>query len=99
LATARTLVDLTSREYKNGGVPFLKVHQAMMVLHRAELDACESDRERIAVHERMVAATKEIEKTVEELLRASEAPQSDSLQAKLNRLDAQIALERARSVN
>jgi len=97
LATARTLVDLTSREYKNGGVAFLKVHQAMMVLHRAELDVCESDRERIAVHERMVATAKELEKTVEELARASEAAQSDLLQAKLSRLEAQIALERART--
>ena len=64
---------------------------------KAELDLCATDKERIAVHEKMVAVLKAIEQQARELARERAAAAGTLLEARLNRLEAEIALERARA--
>jgi outer membrane protein TolC len=66
-------------------------------LLNAQLEQCESDKERIKVLEEMVALAKESEKNAVQRYQTGAAPQSDALMATAARLDAEIALERAKS--
>jgi outer membrane protein TolC len=97
LATLRKLVDQTSRDYQAGRVSFDQVHQAMEAMLRAELELCESDKERIAVLKKIVAQAKEHEQNAIQRYKAGNAPASDALMATADRLEAEIALERAKT--
>jgi outer membrane protein TolC len=67
-----------------------------MAVLNAELEMCESDKERMAVLEKTVELTKENEKSAEQRYKSVEAGMSDVLLAKTDRLEAEIGLERAR---
>jgi hypothetical protein len=64
---------------------------------KAELELCATDKERIAVHEKMVDVLKAIEQLAEKLVKQSAADAATLQEARLNRLEAEIALERARA--
>jgi hypothetical protein len=97
LTTLRKLVDQTTRDYQAGRVSFDRVHQAMAAMLRAELELCDSDKERIAVLEKIVDQAKAHEKNAVQRYKAGNAPASDVLMATADRLEAEIALERAKS--
>jgi outer membrane protein TolC len=78
-------------------VSFDRVQQATRALLNAELAQCESDKERIKVLEKIVALTKESEKNAVQRYKTGNAPQSDVLTATAGRLEAEIALKRAKS--
>jgi outer membrane protein TolC len=71
--------------------------EARRRLFKAELELCESDKERVAVHEKIVQLEKESEKVVEKRVEAGRVPTYELLAARVNRLEAEIALERAKA--
>ena len=97
LAVLRELSDLTTKDYETGRGSFDRVHQAARAVLDAELELCESGKERLAILEKIVAQAKESEKTAEQRYKTGNAPRSDVLTATAARLEAEIALERAKS--
>jgi biotin carboxyl carrier protein len=97
LATLRALTEATTKDYQAGRVSFDRVHQAMQALLHAELELCESDRERITVLEKMVNQAKTYEEHAVQRYKAGAVTQSDVLMARAGRLEAEIALERAKA--
>jgi hypothetical protein len=97
LATLRKLVKQTQADYLAGKVSFDRLHQATRALLDAELEQCESDKERIPVLEKIVALAKDSEKSAVQRYETGNATQSDALMATASRLEAEIALERAKS--
>jgi outer membrane protein TolC len=93
----RRLVQVATADYQVGKTPFERVHQATRALFQARLDMCESEKERITLLEEAVAQAKNYEKHAEQRYKAGVAPQSDALTATAARLEAEIALERAKS--
>jgi outer membrane protein TolC len=96
LATLRKLVHAVTADYVKGQVSFDRVQQATRALLDAELEQCESDKERIKVLEKIVTLAKESEKSAEQRYKTGNAAQSDVLMATAARLEAEIALERAK---
>jgi outer membrane protein TolC len=92
--TLRTVVELSTAQYQQGILDYGKVYQSMHALVKAELDVCESDKERITVLEKLVAVAKKHEKVAEARFKAGGGGQRDVLMAKADRLEAEIALER-----
>ncbi|HJT79307.1 MAG TPA: hypothetical protein VJ739_19075 [Gemmataceae bacterium] len=97
LATLRALADQTTKDYKAGRVAFDRVHQATRAVLHAELELCESDKERFSVLEKLVAQAKANEQHAAERYKSGAAPSSDALIATADRLEAEIALARAKS--
>jgi hypothetical protein len=56
---------------------------------------CDTDKERVAVLEKWLAAAKEWEKVVDGLYKASRIAPREVLKAKAERLEVEIALQRA----
>lgn len=80
-----------------GRVSFDLLEHAQKALLLAELELCDSDKERVAVLEKVVALTKEFEKNAIQRYKDGTVPQADALMAAVNRLEAEIALERAKA--
>ncbi len=96
LTVAQQVATLANRSYQTGTESFANVLEANQAVGNAQLDLCDTNAERIAVLERMLAQERDFEKHVAARVSAEVAPQSSLLKAKLNRLDVEIALERAR---
>jgi RNA polymerase sigma factor (sigma-70 family) len=97
LAAVRQLADRVKELHKRGAAAVEAVRQADLRVFKAELELCETDKERVAVHEKIVRVFKDVEDRVAQLHKQGTAAEGEVLEAKLNRLDAEIALERARS--
>jgi outer membrane protein TolC len=67
--------------------------EANQAASHAELDLCDTDKERLAVLEKMLAEAKGFEASVAERVKAGESPIRAVLQAKVSRLEIEIALE------
>ena len=85
------------QEYVTGKVPFDRVQGAQQAVLQARLDLAESEKERIAILEEVVALAKGYEKTATQRYRTGNAPGNDPLLAKASRLEAEIALELAKA--
>jgi hypothetical protein len=94
LALAKEFAVQTETGYKTGSVPMTQLLLAKEAVFKAELDLCESDKERLAVLEKMVALTKEHEEVVAKMIQSGGLPNRALVEAKLKRLEAEIALER-----
>jgi RNA polymerase sigma factor (sigma-70 family) len=71
----------------------LPARQAVL---RAELDLSNSDKERIAIHEKIIGIAKQLEEQMNYRFQAGHALLSDVLRTRVSRLEAEIDLERAR---
>ena len=96
LTILRERASALREQYKSGVAALEPVQEADLRVYRAELDLCESDKERVAVHEKIVAVLREIEQRVAALHKGAAVSAADVTDAKLNRLEAEIALERAK---
>lgn len=96
LAILKELLATTKTAYETGKASLGEVTQVNAQLLAAELELCESDQERIAVHERAVDLAKGYEKAAVELYKAGQVTHSAVLAATVNRLEAEIAYERAK---
>jgi RNA polymerase sigma factor (sigma-70 family) len=81
---------------QSGTGPIEDVLQAQAAVLRAELEMCESDKETTKLLGEIVAVAKELEKCAEQRFNAGRLPRYDLLAVKVNRLEAEIALERAK---
>jgi WD40 repeat protein len=97
LATLRESAARVEALYKQGAASVGVVLQARLDVLKAELDLCESPGERIAVYEKMLAHRREIEKRMEALYKSGAAAEDVLLQARAERQDAEIALQRERA--
>ncbi len=97
LATVREILTVTTEQYKAGTGSFERVHQALKDVMSAELDLCDSDKERITVLEKGVAQAKDYEKLAEAQFKVGKVQVTDVLAAKADRLEIEIALERLKT--
>ena len=97
LATLQEVAKQTKEAYERGGASLNEVHDALHAVLRAELDACDSDKERITVLEKSLAHAKEWEKQIDQWAKTGQAPARVLLKAKVYRLETEIALERERN--
>src|SRR5262245_47733372 len=96
LAILREVASRTAEAHRGGHASFAEVFEANQAVCKAELDACETDRERVAVLEKLLADAKEYERRAAAQAKAGAVPAGGALKAKVTRLDVEIALERAR---
>lgn len=96
LATVKLVAARMEAAYKAGEVTAERMIEAAEAVLKAELDLCESDKERVAVLVKLVEAARAREELVEKMVKAATAPGTALLRAKVSRLEAEIALERAR---
>ena len=97
LATLKEIAAESENVFRHGRCPPEDVWQAKLLVLRAELELCDSDRERVAVHEKIVTLAKETEEMQTLRYKAARLSHSDLLTAKANRLEAEVALERAKA--
>ena len=97
LATLREIAAQTDQAYRAGQATMEQVVQANQSLLAAELDLCASAKERIAILQKGVELAKQQEEVAMQRSRAGVAPAYVPLKAKVNRLEAEIALERAKA--
>jgi hypothetical protein len=95
--TLRNLVKITTESYKRGQVSSDELSSATRAQNEAELDLCTSNRERIAIFERLVAEAKATEEQSVKLAANKLLPETSVLRAKADRLQQEILLEQARS--
>jgi hypothetical protein len=96
LATLKELAAVSKRSYVEGRTTVAEIARINRLLLKAELELCESNQERIAVHERAVALAKECERIAGLRVTAGTDGQASVLTARAERLSAEIALERAK---
>jgi RNA polymerase sigma factor (sigma-70 family) len=73
-----------------------ELFRAKQAVLRAELDLSNSDKERIAIHEKIISLAKQLEEAVNKRFQAGHAVLSDVLRTRVSRLEAEIDLERAK---
>jgi hypothetical protein len=95
-AIVKDIVTETTKEYRAGQASFANVHEANQAMHRAELDLCDTAGERVMVLEKMLAEAKAYEKHVDASVKTGGLASSAALKAKVDRLDVEIALVRAK---
>ncbi|MBA4062552.1 MAG: hypothetical protein C0501_02375 [Isosphaera sp.] len=98
LAVLRQIADQTNTAYKGGQVPLTTVLEAQREVNAAELELCETHKERLIFLEKKVELAKDTEKNTEKLVQAHTAPQAHLLRARANRLQAEIELEKEKAV-
>jgi hypothetical protein len=97
LPILKEVQNRADKRYQTGQGSKGELLQTTLRVLKAQLDLCATDMERIAVHENMVAVLMAIEQQAEELAKRRAADVGTLLEARLNRLEAEIALERART--
>lgn len=97
LACLRELVKAAESAYATKKVPLERLVEGQRMLLNAQLEMCQSHKERITMLEQMVALTKGSEKTAHARYKAGAVAQSDALMATAVRLEAEIALKREKA--
>lgn len=95
LAILQEFAASLRRSYNAGDRPLTDLLEGDRALHNAELDLCETNAERIAVLEKMLANAKELEQNIAVLVKQALRADVELMKAKVCRLDAEIALEQA----
>jgi RNA polymerase sigma factor (sigma-70 family) len=97
LTILKEMQNGVAKRYQSGHASKGEMLQINLRVLKAELDMCATDREQIAVHEKIVGVLKAIEQQAVELARHSAVDAGTLQEARLNRLEGEIALERARA--
>ena len=92
------LQDVNSRLRERQLASFGEVVEARLLLLNAELDAAEKESSRITLYKSIVDVLKEGEKFAEDAVRTAGGTQVRILQVKARRLEAEINLERAKTM-
>jgi hypothetical protein len=96
LSVLQKVASQTATAHQNGARSFAQVHEANQAVRYAELDLCDNSKERVAVLEKLLAEAKGYEDTIFQQVKTGAVQTSTALKAKVNRLDVEIALERAK---
>ena len=97
LEALRALAKLEEVRAKNGQAPLDELVAATRMLADAELQLCESEKERVSALEKILAMARETESLAAGLAKSGQGRESTSLKAKAERLRYDIALEGART--
>jgi hypothetical protein len=98
LETLQKIADRVRLLNERGTVPNEAVRKANLRVYRAELDLCdETAKDRIAILEKFVGVHKEIEDQISNLAKRGVVPTEDMDEARVNRLEAEIELEREKT--
>lgn len=97
LAVSRDCAKQVRERLKSGNGTLEELIEPTRMLLEAELDVCESTKERIAVLEKFLGEAKDIERLAEGFAKTGRGRTSTALMAKAQRLGIEIALERAKA--
>lgn len=92
-STLKKIEDEVTAMYRKGKASPSEVAEAKRAARNAELDLCETDAERVAVLEKMLAESKDNKKLAEAGFHAAKLLHSAVLKATTDRLEVEIALE------
>ena len=95
--TLRSIEDLHKRQIQSGAGGYVELIRATMARLEAELDLADSNEERIATLEKKLEETKKLERMVQERLKNGAANELEILRIRVERLEAEIALERTKT--
>jgi hypothetical protein len=95
LAVLRQAAAIAAEAHRRGE-PYSQLARANRAVRRAELELCTTDAERAAVLEKALAGAREAEDQAQAMHKAGLVDGRAPLQAKADRLKAEIALERVR---
>jgi hypothetical protein len=93
----REQAAITEKAFKAGNIGATQFLQATLAVLNAERELCETAKDRLLVLEKIIAITKDMETMVLAAARAGNVSRSDVLDAKLTRIEAEIALVREKS--
>jgi hypothetical protein len=98
LVALQGIASEATKGNRSGNASLAKVHEANQAVQKAELDLCDTDKERITVLENMVTDAKDYESQISQLVKGGVLPSNNSLtlKAKVDRLEVEIALERVK---
>ncbi len=94
VAVLQAMADLAAQRHEQKTASLEEVQRAKLRVLQAELDLRENEKERIEIHQKIVAIHQSIADRVAALQAAGQASQEDLSEAQLHVLDAQIALKR-----
>jgi multidrug efflux pump subunit AcrA (membrane-fusion protein) len=95
LAVLKEILAETEKLHEqSGAIPVEDVLQARSAVLKAELELSEGGKDRVEIHERIVALARELENVTDLRFQAGRVPHTALLAAKANRLEAEVALER-----
>jgi multidrug efflux pump subunit AcrA (membrane-fusion protein) len=97
LATARELAKVQTARFRSNQGQIEEVLEATRVLADAELDLCVSDKERVAVLEKILAVAEDTERMAANFAKVGQGRDSTALVAKAERLRIEIDLERVKA--
>jgi hypothetical protein len=97
LALLRELATAMNKKYEQGTVPYGAVQEVSRQVLKAELDLCGTETERIALLQKTVDALKDREKRVAQIYKQGGASEFVVTETKLDRLDSEITLEKAKA--
>lgn len=93
----RSIESLTRPAVKAGGISTEELIKATRNVLNAELELCDTDEERIVILEKLVELAKTAEGTRQQMFKANRIALSDALPYALDRLQAEIDLERVKA--
>lgn len=98
LAALQDVVSELMKAYENGApsISLAQVLEAKQAVLDAELDQCDTDKERIAVLEKTLALAKEYERITKAQVSAGGTHVGVAIKARAKRLEVEIALERVK---
>jgi outer membrane protein TolC len=96
ITALQEVVEQLSAAHKNASSSYIDVLQARLQLVHAELDASEGAQERVKCLEKIVELMKEKEALLVQARNSGSTPMWLTLNAKADRIKAEIALEEAR---
>jgi hypothetical protein len=94
LAALQEAAARTTEQYKRGAGSVAEVMEARRAARDAELELCDTDKERLAVLEKMLEEARAFEKDVAKMVDAGVVHANSGFKAKADRLQMEIALER-----
>jgi len=96
-AALQEIASATAKEYESGLASPTELREADKAVLRAELDLCETDKERVAVVEKILRIAQAQEREANEAVKAGRAFPKDALKSKAGRLGVEIEWERAKA--
>jgi outer membrane protein TolC len=96
LGTLKDIYDALVTAQARGAASLDDVQQARGAVLRAQLDLCDTKEERVKLLESIVKEAREWEQTARKSVRSGSSPPIDGMRATLARLDAELALEKAK---
>ena len=95
-AALEAVAKATREGYESGAVSMEDMYHSQMAVLQGELDATDVQKDRIDILERMVKMAGEQEKGIAAGLEMGISTETSALRSKVTRIEAEIALERAR---